>query len=304
MTEQTPTVAFIGFGEAASAFLAGWRTEAAVECTAYDVKTDAPADPVRKAKLADYRAAAMDGRVTLADALTNASLVFSMVSPDQALAAANEAAAHLRPGALFLDCNSCSPGTKRRAAEVIEGAGGCYVDVAVMAPVYPARHKTPLLVSGPHGAAALEELKRLHMVAALAEGPVGNASSVKMVRSIMVKGLEALMAECVLAGRLAGVEDAVLQSLAQTFPGIDWPDTAAYMLERVAKHGVRRAAELGEVGATLDELGLNGPMTRAATDWQATIGNLSVNLTDPGYQARADAVLAALEPNPKQRAHP
>ena len=112
------------------------------------------------------------------------------------------------------------------------------------------------------------------------------------------------MAECVLAGRLAGVDEAVFASLAKTFPGIDWPKTASYMLERVATHGVRRAAEMGEVEAALGELGLDGSMTRAAADWQAAIGALAADLAEDGYQSRADTILAAMKPDTKLRALP
>ncbi|MEO1222687.1 MAG: DUF1932 domain-containing protein [Pseudomonadota bacterium] len=304
MTEETARVAFIGFGEAASAFAAGWRDGSSVACAAYDIKTDGPSTAVRTAKQADYRAAAVTGYATLDEALDGQPLVFSLVTPDQALRAAQSAAGRLMPNALYLDGNSCSPGTKKRAASVIDGAGGRYVDVAIMAPVAAAGHRTPLLVSGAHASSALKELSGLDMVADLAEGPVGTASSVKMVRSIMVKGLEALMAECVLAGRVAGVDEAVFASLAKTFPGIDWPNTASYMLERMATHGVRRAAEMGEVEAALRELGLDGPMTRAAADWQAAIGALAIDLAEDSYQARADTVLAALKPDTKLRALP
>lgn len=304
MTKPPPSIAFIGFGEAASALLAGWRSREEISCTAYDIKTDAPSPAERQAKWSDYKTADIAGQPTLAEALSNRTLVFSVVTPDQALTAAQAASAHLAPGSLYLDCNSCSPGTKRRAAAVIDDAGGRYVDVAVMAPVHPARHRTPLLISGPHYEAALAALDRLDMVANVAKGPVGAASSVKMVRSIMVKGMEALVTECVLAGRLAGVDEVVLASLAETYPGIDWPNMAAYMMERVTKHGLRRAAELGEVSATLVELGLNGPMTRAAAEWQATIGALPLDPSGADYAASADAVLSELNRNNQQRVLP
>ena len=304
MTEETARVAFIGFGEAASAFAAGWRGSVSVDCTAYDVKTDSPNAVVRAAKQADYAADTVTGGATLDEALDGRPLVFSLVTPDQALIVAQAAVARLMPSALYLDGNSCSPGTKRRAASVIDDAGGRYVDVAIMAPVSAAGHKTPLLISGAHASSALAELDALDMVADVAEGPVGTASSVKMVRSIMIKGLEALMAECVLAGRSAGVDQAVFASLAKTFPGIDWPKTASYMLERVATHGVRRAAEMSEVEAALRELGLDGPMTRAAAEWQAAIGSLAIDLAEDSYQSRADAILAGLKPDTKLRALP
>ena len=151
-----------------------------------------------------------------------------------------------------------------------------------MAPVHPRLHRTPLLISGPHAEAAAPVLAALGMAAAIHDGPVGSASAVKMIRSIMMKGLEALVCECVLAGAKAGVIDAVLDSLDDTYPGFDWKTRSAYMLERVATHGVRRAAEMREVALTVDVLGLDGAMSRASVGWQQAIGELGLRTTAAG----------------------
>lgn len=293
------TLALIGFGEAASAFLSGWRgVGLAPDVSAYDVKTGSADAAVRAAKWADYEAAGVAGAETVAQALAGAEIVVSLVTADQAQAAARAAAGHLAKGALFFDGNSCAPGTKRGSAEIVEAAGGRYVDLAVMAPVHPKRHKTPLLVSGPHAAVALHALEALDMSAREAPGAVGTASSIKMIRSVMMKGLEALFLECVLAGRRAGVDGVVLDSLDLTYPGFDFKAKAAYMLERVMTHGVRRAAEMREVARTVDELGLDGGMARAAVAWQQRVGDLKLDakaLGETDYGALADAILARLD---------
>lgn len=296
---ETPVaIAFVGFGEAASAFAEGWRGAGiAVSATAYDIKTDSASAAIRDAKRADYAAAGIAGAATLADALAARPLVFSLVTADQAHAAASNAAQGDLAGALFLDCNSCAPGTKRRSAQLVENAGGRYVDVAVMAPVHPRLHRTPLLVSGPHAQAAADALQGLGMAAGIVAGELGAASAIKMTRSIMIKGLEALVAECVLAGRKAGIEDAVLDSLEETFPGFGWRKRAAYMLERAMTHGVRRAAEMREVALTVEELGLGSDMSQATVAWQQRLGDLQLVASAIGedFGARADAILAALD---------
>ncbi|MGC2857448.1 protocatechuate 4,5-dioxygenase subunit alpha [Novispirillum sp. DQ9] len=289
------TLACIGFGEAAQAFVAGWGPERAGAVRAFDIKTDAPDAAVAQAKRADYQRAGVDGRATLAEALAGAAVVFSLVTADQAARAAGAAAPHLAPGALFLDCNSCAPGTKAANAAVIEAAGGRYVDVAVMAPVHPKLHKTPLLLSSPHAEAALAAVSALDMAAKIAEGAVGRASSIKMIRSIMMKGMEALFAECVLAGRRAGVDDVVLESLDVTYPGFDFKAKAAYMLERSMTHGIRRAAEMREVAKTVADLGIPNGMAAATVDWQQRLGDLHLDATQAGdYAGRADMVLDGL----------
>lgn len=296
---NTGKVALIGFGEAASALLAGWRSSplaARRPVAAFDVKTDARDEAVRAAKRQDYTRAVVEGATAIGEALAGATVVFSTVTADQALAAARSAAACLPAHALYFDCNSCAPGTKREAARVIDQAGGRYVDLAVMAPVHPALHKTPMLMSGPHTEAAAEALTALDMSATRVPGEVGRASSIKMIRSVMMKGLEALVAECVLAGRRAGVADIVLESLDKTYPGFDWKRRSAYMLERVMTHGVRRAAEMREVARTVDDLGLSSVMSRSAVDWQQAIGEmrLDAKAIDPDYRALSDAILLAM----------
>jgi 3-hydroxyisobutyrate dehydrogenase-like beta-hydroxyacid dehydrogenase len=299
-TISSGSIAFLGFGEAARAFLDGWRTSSDFKSRvcAYDIKTDSPDAQVRTAKRADYAAASILGASTAPEAVTGAEAVFSVVTADQAHDAAVAALPGLAKGALFFDCDSCAPQTKSRTAEEVEAAGGRYVDVAVMAPVYPRLHRTPLLISGPHVEAAASALTSLGMSAKIHEGPVGAASSVKMIRSIMMKGLEALVCECVLAGRKAGVIETVLDSLDDTYPGFEWKKRSAYMLERVMTHGLRRASEMREVALTVDLLGLKGEMSRACVGWQQAIGELSLRSNDDeaaDYGVLADRILAALD---------
>tara|TARA_R100000005_G_scaffold93403_1_gene68810 strand:- start:5208 stop:6116 length:909 start_codon:yes stop_codon:yes gene_type:complete len=295
---QPGNIAFIGFGEAAMAFVRGWRKAgnppAAMQITAYDLKTAHDDPVVRQSKLDDYASLAVDGTKSLQAALKDTDVIFSLVTADQAAAAAATVSEYLEQGSLYLDCNSCAPGTKRRSAARIEAAGGRYVDVAVMAPVYPKMHETPLLISGPHVAMALEVFNQLGMSPQIYEGDVGGASSVKMIRSIMMKGMEALFAECVLAGRRAGVDETVLASLDVTYPGFDFPFRAAYNFERMMRHGRRRAEEMKEVALTVEELGLPNGMSEATIKWQQLIGDLHVQAGDDNYQSRADALLARM----------
>jgi 3-hydroxyisobutyrate dehydrogenase-like beta-hydroxyacid dehydrogenase len=293
-------VGLIGFGEAASAFVEGWRKALSLEIAALDIKTAAPLEAVRAAKWKDYSRWGVTGAETPAGALAGAKIVFSLVTADQALIAAEGAAPHLEPGAFYFDCNSCSPGTKRHAAEAVAKAGGRYVDTAVMAPVHPKLHKTPLLLSGPDVEEALAVTKALDMAAKAVPGGVGAASSNKMIRSVMMKGLEALVLECVLAGRKAGVDEAVLDSLDATYPGFGWKKRSAYMMERALTHGIRRAAEMREAALTVKELGFAGAMASATADWEQKIGELRLSAADAGakdeqdYGALADLILKHL----------
>jgi len=283
------SIAFVGFGEAAMAFRSGWGDQAPSEIRAFDIKSLAP--PTARAMKDRYAAIGVAGADSPSAALEGASVAFSLVTADQALVAARQAAEVLPKGLLWLDCNSCSPDTKRAAAEAIEGAGGAYVDVAVMAPVHPKKHHVPLLVSGPHAEMAEAILRSLDMRPTIVGGGIGGASAVKMLRSVMIKGLEALTAECFLAARKAGVEEVVIASLQVSDPGIDWNKRGSYNLERMMAHGNRRAAEMAEVVATIEALGLPARMAHAAESWQAAIGAMGLAAGEDDLGARADSVL-------------
>jgi len=244
--------AMIGFGEAGSAFAGAM----AVPLRAYDIKTEDPA--TREAMLIGYAAAGVEGQRKAAAALHGAPMVLSLVTASSTLSAAQDCASLLAPGALWIDMNSVAPDTKRRAAAVIEAGGGRYIDAAIMAPVRPAVLAVPVLLSGPHADEAASALAKLGFTQVRCVGAeVGRASTIKMLRSVMVKGIEALTAEMMQGAAAAGVADEVLGSL-----GEDWAKRADYNLERMTRHGLRRAAEMEEVAATLTTLGVEPVMTR------------------------------------------
>jgi 3-hydroxyisobutyrate dehydrogenase-like beta-hydroxyacid dehydrogenase len=172
--------------------------------------------------------------------------------------------------------------------------------MAIMAPVHPRRQETPVLLAGPAAEVAAARLAGLGMRPALAGPRVGDASTIKMLRSVMVKGIEALTAECLLAARRAGVEGEVLASLQASDPGFDWTVRSAYSLERMMAHGARRAAEMREVAATLRELGLPDRLDVATADWQAEVGGLGLAGGPDDLADRADRILARL-PGPPRR---
>jgi 3-hydroxyisobutyrate dehydrogenase-like beta-hydroxyacid dehydrogenase len=293
----TKGIAFIGFGEAGGAIVEGWGGSAAIR--AYDIKTDnnATAAPMR----ARYDRLGVVGCDSAAEAVAEADLVFSTVTADQAVKAAENCAPHMRKGSFWFDLNSCAPSSKQRAAELMAAVGARYVDVAVMAPVYPKRNMVPLLIAGPHAEDAKPLLEALPMAPRVVDGDVGAASSIKMIRSIMVKGLEALTAECVLAAVTAGVDGEVLASLLRSHPGVDWPVQAAYNFERGIVHGERRAAEMREVVKTVEDLKLPVEMSAATVAWQSRIGALKLTVPeDPDgtkYNDFAQQLLPHLKKN-------
>ena len=278
-------ITFIGFGEAAMTFAEGLPAAA----RAYDRKTDT--DEMRRAKLGEYERLGVEGNGTNQAAVTDAGVILSLVTADQALTAARETARSIAAGALFLDMNSVAPATKAVAAEAITRAGGRYVDAAIMAPVRPKARGVPVLLSGPAASDAAAALKLFGFSDIRVVGDrIGQASAIKMIRSVLVKGIEALSAEMILAADAAGVVDEVIASLNASWPGMDWADKADYALDRMMVHGLRRAAEMEEVAKTLADLGTGAAMTRGTIERQHAIGRLVI-IPPATLAAKIDAIL-------------
>jgi 3-hydroxyisobutyrate dehydrogenase-like beta-hydroxyacid dehydrogenase len=266
---NTQRLCFIGFGEAGQAIASGLREAGVETMSAWDILF--PADDGRKLREAGERIGVRIA-TSAADAVRGAGIVISAVTAASSLEAAQSVKPHLG-GQFFLDINSVSPGRKQATATML-GQQARYVDVAVMAPIHPARHRTPLLLAGPHADAVEPILQDLDMRTSRAGQEIGAAAAIKMVRSVMVKGMEALTYECFVAAARAGVTDEVIASLAKTFPTLDWAKIIEYNLERMASHGARRAAEMEEVADTLRELGVEPHMASATVKRQREMGEI------------------------------
>jgi 3-hydroxyisobutyrate dehydrogenase len=288
-------IAIIGYGEVGSIFARDLRAAGVTGIAAFD---PAFADPDSKASRNAGRAGQAPASSPL-EAVRGAELVIVAVTAGSDLDAMRSIAAGLGHAPFVLDVNSVSPGTKREAAAIVEAAGGRYVEAAVMTSVPPKGLRSPMLLGGPHAAAFAAGMGVFDMALTVFSEEIGRASSVKMCRSVMIKGLEALTTECLLAARRYGVEKEVLASLSDTLPHPDWRGLARYVISRPLIHGRRRAEEMREVARTVAEVGvppiLSGPIAERQ-DWSADRGaRLSPQeLATEDLDTLLDAVLARL----------
>jgi 3-hydroxyisobutyrate dehydrogenase-like beta-hydroxyacid dehydrogenase len=256
-------IAFIGFGEAAQAMANGLSKVAAVKrLTAFDIRFS------DSAQAADLQAKAEARKViactTVADALTGADVVLSLVVGSAAAKVGTEAGRHLKPGQIFIDLNSIGPDAKKQVGEALaKGGDAAFVEGAVMARVPPLQHKVPILLAGPAAERAAAMLTAAGMDIEAVGTEIGQACAVKMIRSIIVKGIEALLIESLTAAEKAGVRERIVDSISQTFPGINWRETATYYIGRTQQHGARRVTEMNEAAATLESFGLKPILSTA-----------------------------------------
>jgi 3-hydroxyisobutyrate dehydrogenase-like beta-hydroxyacid dehydrogenase len=253
MTSSARRVALIGLGEVGQVLAEDLHRVPTVELSAWDrLFPVAGSEPQRAAAALSFVAAGG----AMAEAVGGSSLLICAVTAGECRAAAEEAAVALTAGAFYLDLNSVSPRTKAEAARVIEDAGGRYVEAAVMSPIAPKRIASPIWLGGPHAREFLPLAQSLGFAGSAAYSDhLGEASAAKMCRSVIVKGMEALLAESLLTARRHGVEGAVLASLQDLFPVGDWRKLARYMISRSLQHGRRRAEEMREAARTVAEAG-------------------------------------------------
>lgn len=290
-------IALIGFGEVGQT-LGADLLAAGASVAAFDILfAKAGSAP----SLALSRIAVRAAR-SAADAVKDAELIIVAVTAASDLDAAKSSAPHLPRGAFYLDVNSVSPGMKRDCAQIIESAGGRYVEAAVMTPIAPKRIASSMLLGGVHADAFIEGAAPLGFTGAKAFSPIiGQASATKMCRSVIIKGLEALLSESMLTARHYGVENHVLDSLSDLLPVGDWEKLARYFISRTVEHGTRRAEEMRESAKTVAEAGI-APLMALATaereDWAAAHKHALAHAGDLGTML--DAIRNNIDTNPNQ----
>ena len=279
-------IALIGFGEVGTTFAKGFLASGRHEVATYDVLFDNSAAGAALREKA--RQLGVESCASFAAAAEGARIVISAVTASSAYEVACAAGRTLRPGQFFLDINSVSPETKRADAKAVEPSGADYVEAAVMAPVAPYGLKVPMLLGGRRAQALADLLVPSGMKMEPVAVEIGEASAIKMCRSVMIKGIEALAVECFLTARRYGVEDRIIASLSETFRPLDWEKLAGYLIERVAQHGRRRAAEMREAAETVAAAGFDPLMTSATAKRQDWVADQVDALPDLKQHGEAD----------------
>lgn len=283
-------ICLLGFGEVGQIVATDLRVRAEDKICVWDIQFENVSSAPR---LAAANAPVVMAS-SAAEAATDAAIVISAVTAEQELAAARSVQPHLQRDTFFLDLNSVSPGVKQETARLIESVGASYIEAAIMSPIAPRRLGAPMLFGGPHAAQFLPLARELGFSGAeVFSDQVGRAAAAKMCRSVVVKGMEALLIEALLAARTYEVEHAVIDSLSNLFPGVNWAALARYMISRSLLHGQRRAEEMREVARTLQEAGLDAWMSSAAAVRQEWAAQHRALAEQEPLEALLDSLLAA-----------
>jgi 3-hydroxyisobutyrate dehydrogenase-like beta-hydroxyacid dehydrogenase len=266
-------IGFLGFGEVGQQFALELRAaDTSRELGAFDrLLHHVVAGEGMRRQAAAWRVEPHADATALA---RSADLIFSAVTADQTLEAARSLCARPLGGAWVIDLNSAAPATKIECAALVAAAGGRYVEAAVMTSVPPHGIRVPMLLGGEHAAAGERVMRELGFSVQTVSAQLGVASAIKLCRSVVIKGLEALVIESFSAARKLGVEQQVLASLAETYPQFDWEKQGDYLFARVIQHGKRRAEEMRASAAMIDATGIDAVMAAASAQRQDAVARL------------------------------
>lgn len=289
-------ILLLGFGEVGQALFEALELGGQCRIEAFDIQFSDPASgPSRvAARKGLSRHQTLESAMKAAGGSDQPGIILCAVTAAEDLEAAAQCADLIAPGTLYADLNSASPGVKQQAAAMIDDAGGRYVEVAVMSPIDPKRLASPMLLGGRHAEDFLQRVQALGFSDCTVHSSeqVGAASATKMCRSVVIKGMEALLTESMLAARHYGVEEGVLASFSNLLPSKNWPALAQYMISRSIEHGGRRAEEMREVVKTVEDAGVDAWMSSACVKRQAWAPQHGPVLSEKALGAMLDAILA------------
>ena len=202
---------------------------------------------------------------SMEEAVGGADLVLSLVTTESALDTARSASSFVR-NAVYLDLNTTTPEVKMEIGRVIEAGGGRPIDGAICDPAEVYGHKVVTLISGPEARSLSEAMARYGMQLQVLSKRMGDASALKVVRSVFTKGLMMTFLEAIEAARRCGLVEELLGSIAGTVEGLSLRDLALSLAGTSLIVAERRAQEMEGVVSTLESLGVDSHISSAALE--------------------------------------
>lgn len=273
MAKDGPRVGIIGFGEVGSAFGRGVTGEGLEDVVAADAALeDATFGPLIRRRADEARVTLLPSNAEVGEV---SDVVLVAVPGVRALEAAQQAAPGLRRGQLYVDVGSASPRVKHALAEVVAAAGATTVDVAILSSPLIEGHRVATLASGPEAGRYRELMTPYGFKIDLVGEQPGQAAAIKMLRSVLMKGIESLLLESLLAARRHGVEDVVLSTVGDFWNKGSFVEMANVLITTDAIHAGRRAHEADMMSEVVQEVGITprlSPHVAETLHWSAGLG--------------------------------
>lgn len=274
MDRRQIRLGLIGYGEVGRGIAAGLRSAGLETVAAYDTGAFEGAFSILKQEHA--RAAGVEIAESPEALALRADYIVSVVPATACAAAADAIAGHLGPRHAYLDLVSATPAVKLRIAENLSRNGVGVADGGIMSSPLHDGHRILIKVSGPAAQAFSDSLGPWGMRIEIVGQTLGAATGIKILRSVVMKGLEALLHECAVGSERYGIRAEVLETISEFMDERPFAETAKFLLRSGVIHAGRRAGEAAMATEALAEAGVDAVMTRATAQTLRTIADLGL----------------------------
>ena len=255
-------IGFLGFGEAAYSISLGLKQNGIADISAYDAMEDCGEFGQLVRKRAQESGVVLKSRPC--EVVKEAELLFAAVPSSNTVGLCESICNDLRPGQLYVDVSASTPESKKKIGDMLNKTGALFTDAAMMGSLPQDKHRVPIFASG-DGAKVFRKLMEPYgMRITCVDGGAGAASAIKLIRSIYMKGIAALMIEMLQAADAYQVADEVVQSIGKSMDGIAFSEHLDRLVIGTAIHAQRRSKELDGSKQMLRECNLDDSMTCAS----------------------------------------
>ncbi len=271
MAPRQIRIGFIGYGEIGSTLGAGLRGQGLEQVSSYDIGAfEGPYAPLIQGRA---KAAGVTLVASPAELVARADIIIGVTPGSASVGSAEAFAPHLTPRHVFIDIASATPKVKLTVAAALAGSGALVADGSIVGTPKDGL-ALPILASGPAAEAVRDAVVPWGMKVEAVGEKLGTASAIKILRSVLIKGIEALTNEMLLGARRYGLEDVVIASAAKTLSR-PFPDFAEGLLTTGVIHARRRSEEAGMAAEALADVGIDPIMSRsteARLKWVESLG--------------------------------
>ncbi|VVM32955.1 DUF1932 domain-containing protein [Terribacillus sp. AE2B 122] len=265
---------FVGFGEAAYEMALGLHSEGIDKFYAFDALLDEPSLSERIRERASEANVELVGSAN--EVLDLCTIVIAAVPANKTLEVARSLTDSFEENLVYVDVSAATPEVKKQVASVVEGKGSLFVDAAMLGPLPVYKHKVPISASGSGTDLFIENLANYGMqITKISDNP-GDASALKLIRSIYMKGVVGLMVEFLEAAKTYGVEEPAIRSIDETMNAKTFVETMNRLVTGSALHAKRRAVELSGSIEMLQGSNLDASISIAAQKKLERLAELNI----------------------------
>jgi len=258
-------IGLVGYGEVGQAVAQGLMRNKRVSIDVFDIRfnnTDSPPDPLKTKAESN----GVNLREDIDSLVINNELIISAVTCEEALKVAERVSQNLASGKIFVDMNTLAPKVKTQISRLVEEKGAAFIEIAILGTIASYGFKSPMLACGVKAQNFAHFLNKLDFKVNFLSDQIGQASQMKMLRSVFAKGVESLLFEMLTAAEKFKMLEPVMAAVVNHMDKGSFLDIAETWITTNVVHAKRRAEEMDHVIETLEDIGVEPIMSIATRE--------------------------------------